>query len=99
MPSGSSRIQLGRDVISSSHLGGGGADAHQAIGSEFLGYLVDLCGLHPGDTVSTLVAAQVGQLCGQDVVIAVKPRAENKVMDGVVDAGQKSAGGREGSVE
>jgi SAM-dependent methyltransferase len=29
----------------------GGADAYKAIGNEFLGYLVDLCGLHPGDTV------------------------------------------------
>ncbi len=31
-------------------------------------------------------------MSGQDVVIAVKPRAENKVMNGVVDAGQESAG-------
>ena len=32
-------------------VGGGGADAYKAIGNEFLGYLVDLCGLHPGDTL------------------------------------------------
>jgi SAM-dependent methyltransferase len=32
-------------------VGGGGPDAFRAIGSEFLGYLVDLCGLQPGDAV------------------------------------------------
>ena len=31
-------------------------------------------------------------MSGQDVVIAVKPRAENKVMKGVVGANQESAG-------
>jgi SAM-dependent methyltransferase len=32
-------------------VGGGGADAFKATGNEFLGYLVDLCGLQPGDAV------------------------------------------------
>lgn len=32
-------------------VGGGGADAYKAIGKEFLGYLVDLCGLQPGDAL------------------------------------------------
>jgi hypothetical protein len=32
-------------------VGGGRVDAYKAIGNEFLGYLVDLFGLHPGDTV------------------------------------------------
>src|SRR6185437_8284340 len=29
----------------------GGADAYMATGNEFLGYLVDLCGLQPGGAV------------------------------------------------
>ena len=32
-------------------VGGGGADVYKATGNEFLGYLVDLCGLQPGDAV------------------------------------------------
>ena len=32
-------------------VGGGGGDVYKAIGNEFLGYLVDLCGLQPGDAV------------------------------------------------
>jgi SAM-dependent methyltransferase len=32
-------------------VGGGGADAYKAIGNEFLGFLIDLCGLQPGDAV------------------------------------------------
>lgn len=32
-------------------VGGGGADAYKAIGNKFLGHLVDLCGLQPGDAV------------------------------------------------
>ena len=38
-------------------------------------------------------------MSGQDVVIAVKPRAANNVTNAVVDAGQESAGGREGSAK
>src|SRR4051794_6302498 len=32
-------------------MGGGGAEMSKATGDEFLGYLVDLCGLQPGDAV------------------------------------------------
>src|ERR1700733_6255762 len=32
-------------------VGGGGPDVFKATGNEFLGYLVDLCGLQPGDAV------------------------------------------------
>ncbi|WP_255396647.1 class I SAM-dependent methyltransferase [Mycobacterium sp. E3198] len=32
-------------------MGGGGPAAYKAIGNQFLGYLVDLCGLQPGDAV------------------------------------------------
>jgi SAM-dependent methyltransferase len=32
-------------------VGGGGPAMYKAIGNEFLGYLVDLCGLQPGDAV------------------------------------------------
>src|ERR1700742_4562127 len=32
-------------------MGAGGPAVHEATGDEFLGYLVDLCGLQPGDAV------------------------------------------------
>src|ERR1700743_1200146 len=32
-------------------VGDGGADVYTATGDEFLGYLVDLCGLQPGEAV------------------------------------------------
>lgn len=32
-------------------VGGGGADVYKATGNEFLDYLIDLCGLQPGDAV------------------------------------------------